>query len=247
MALIKKSHLIIFAFVILIFTAFYMASKAGPHPEALAMIIIVYFFVIYVLKKETPEYLTPESYPGSVALPSGPKYGRSTGSESTYRFGNTDLLKLSKYGNMDFSEIDMATQEMPELAGITNPGSGVASNSRIDNSDVIESAITRGVSLYNPDGSSFSPLQADSAGLGIRASGANPLVSNPLSGKQNIDEMIARKAQHTSSINKRALDGAVRATKDLYWINYQEELDENEKRVWWSSEAQDMETDWTPY
>lgn len=209
--MLKHRHLIVFAFVILVFAAIYMASKAGPHPGVLALIVLVYFIATYVLR---------EGYtnPNSILLPTGG--------------GLNDNSKLSRYGNLPISEIDMSTQEMPSGFG---SATGV-----IDNSDVIEQAITRGVSLFNPDGSGFSPLQADSATVG-------PGMNNPLSGKQNIDEMMARKAQHTSSLNKRALDGAVRSTKNKYWINFQEELDENEKREWWTSEAQDMETDWTPY
>lgn len=151
-------------------------------------------------------------------------------------FTANDNYEISKYNNISTSEdIDMTKQEeapMPRLF----------LDNTIDNSDVIEMAITKGTTLFQPNGTGFSPLK----GIADIPKHFNDY-DIPLSGQQNVDEMLSRKQQQRAATNKRALDGAVRATKELYNKYFQEELDENEKRVWYSSEAQDIETDWNPY
>jgi hypothetical protein len=60
----------------------------------------------------------------------------------------------------------------------------------------------------------------------------------------NIDDKLSRGQMHRSLMNKRAIDGTVRATRnqfDKYFVN---ELDENEKREWWNHQADDVETDY---
>lgn len=151
-----------------------------------------------------------------------------------------DDYEISKYGNISTSEdIDMTRQEMPMNLNI--PYASPESD-KIDNSDVIEMAITRGTTLFQPNGQGFSPLNGIVPTPSIFAK-----YDIPLSGQQNADEMLARKQQQRAATSKRSLDGAVRATRDLFCKYFQEELDENEHRVWYSSEAQDVETDWEPY
>lgn len=161
-----------------------------------------------------------------------------------YMFSNSNLfsehfdvnhnLELSKYGNLPIDEIDMTVQEVPI--------SSKMHNKKIDNSDIIESTITRGTTLFRPNGTGFSPLIGD-----INAPEYFYKYDMPLSGQQNIDEMLARKQQDRANLNKKAIDGAVMSTKNLYSKYFHEELDENEHRVWYSSEAQDIEDDWNPY
>lgn len=151
---------------------------------------------------------------------------------------------FSKYGNVSLSEdIDMAQQMDSDAFNATAfKNSGFNKSSTIDNNDVIEEAITRGVSLFNPSENSFTPINGNAVDL-VQAS----KFDIPLSGKQNVDELLARKQQQRANLNKMAIDGAVQSTKNIYEKYFSEELDENEHRVWWSSEAQDLETDWNPY
>lgn len=147
---------------------------------------------------------------------------------------NTDDNEINKYGNISTSmDIDMTEQQIQNMKF-----NGVS----IDNSDVIEMAITRGTTLFQPDGKGFSPLRGNVETPSMFAN-----YNTVLSGKQNVDEMLARKQQQRANINKRAIDGTVRDTRTFYDKFYKNELDENEKRVWYSSESQDIETDWNPY
>jgi hypothetical protein len=114
-------------------------------------------------------------------------------------------------------------------------------NKTFDNSDVIERVMTRGTSLYSPNNYSFSPIRA-----------VNPLTKpdnyvNVLSGQQNVDELLARRQMYRGSMSERALEGKSRSTRNIYDKYYKKELRENEKRVWWSDEAQDYEDDWDPW
>jgi len=61
----------------------------------------------------------------------------------------------------------------------------------------------------------------------------------------NADDALARKQLHRGDINKKAIDGRVRATRDLYQKYFTDELIENEEREWWDG-TEGMETDWRP-
>ena len=142
----------------------------------------------------------------------------------------------SKYGNISLDgDIDMSEQEVidPSLTG-----NGTA---RFDNSDAIAAVISGGTTLFHPDGRGFSPT-SNHGNVPERFSSQYDI---PLSGKQNLDERFARKQQQRSDINKRAIDGSVRATRELYNKYFTEELNENEERVWYSAEANRTGDDWS--
>ena len=149
---------------------------------------------------------------------------------TSYHIDDTDY-DYSKYDNISLSDdADMTMQEVPVNFG----------NNTYDNLDVIESSITRGTSLFPSEQVGFSTLEGDPDML-------NRYQNIALSGQQNIDELLARKQAQRSTMQKRSLDGAVQATKNLYSKYFTEELNENENREWWSSEASEIETDFTPY
>jgi hypothetical protein len=135
--------------------------------------------------------------------------------------------QLSKYDNLELGEVDMTKQEV-ELDG---------ENDSMDNADVIEQVITRGTTLlpaFSPTNNHYNwELQKK--------------YNIPLSGKQNMDEMLARKQSQRAALNRDALTGKSRHTANTYQESFREELNENEERVWYSSEAQPLETDWTSY
>jgi hypothetical protein len=151
---------------------------------------------------------------------------------------NTDNYEFSPYKNISTSsDIDMTRQELSDES--------VTESGKIDNSDVIDMVITRGTSLFQPDGKGFTPLRGSEDNT-FEKRGFS-LFNIPLTGSQDVDELLARKQTQRGAINKRALDGQVRATRNLFNRYFQEELNENEQRVWYSSEAQNLETDWNPY
>lgn len=147
---------------------------------------------------------------------------------------NTDYM-LSKYQNINLSDLDLTTQEVyPNYNNFKK---------NIDNGDVIEAALTGGTSMFQVGKKlNYSPLAGS---IGTNNVTRFPKLQSPylvLSGQQNVDEMLARKQQQRSLQNKQSLDGSFRSTKNCYKKYFNEELNENEHRVWWSHEAQDMET-----
>lgn len=70
----------------------------------------------------------------------------------------------------------------------------------------------------------------------------------PLSDRAiNMDDKIARKQHHRADINKKAIDGAVRATKDQFERFFSNELAEAEAEPWWEGGETDKESDFKYY
>lgn len=90
----------------------------------------------------------------------------------------------------------------------------------IDNSDIVSYEISRGSSLYIPE--TVVPESND------------------------LDFALTKRHQFSQELSKTAIDGRVRHTKNTYQNVYELELEENESRDWWSSEAADTENSfWT--
>lgn len=60
---------------------------------------------------------------------------------------------------------------------------------------------------------------------------------------QSFDEINANRMANMQMKNKRAIDGTVRNTANNFAKYFQEELDYNENRDWYSQSADDMSTD----
>ena len=160
---------------------------------------------------------------------------------------NLDDDSFSEYKNISLSrDIDTMEQRRIDL-DLTNP------NQPIDNSDIVESASFKFSSNFQPNNSqgitSTSSAYHSGLTLGEREPNAASLkYTVPLNdAAYDLDESLARGQQHRSSINKRAIDGAVRSTKNVFQKVFTNELNENAEREWWSSESTDFETDYHPY
>lgn len=148
--------------------------------------------------------------------------------------------EISDFGNISIpNDIDMTKQQDILLASSNN-------HDILDNTAVVDEIISKGTTLIQPDGYGFSPTEGNPYDISKKISEFHKY-DYPLTGSQNADEMLARKQQQRSNLNRQSLDGSVRATRELYSKYFQEELNENEKRVWWSSESQPIETDFNPY
>lgn len=148
---------------------------------------------------------------------------------------DSDYTSASKYGNISMSDIDLTNQQYPQF----QPKS---KKYKIDNLDSIETVLTRGTSLFQIGNKpNYSPTFGTSPVP--NSSFPRSKYQFPLSGQQNVDELLARKQQQRSDLNQLSTDGRVRSTKTCYQKYFNEELNENEHRVWWSSESQDLETD----
>lgn len=168
---------------------------------------------------------------------------------------DTDETRFSEYGNISMmSDVDSTYQRRADLVLSGSSGSsGKSPIDDIDNSDVVDSALLKHSSLFLPAHatgvtptssaymSNFTLGEPDPATASIQYT--VPLDDSAF----NLDQALARGQQHRASINKRAIDGAVRATKNLYKRVFGNELAENENREWWSSQSTDFETDFRPY
>ena len=159
---------------------------------------------------------------------------------------DTDDNSMSIYGNMSLAnDMDSTQQRIPNID---------LTRGEIDNSDLVEQVVQRGNTVFQP--ANLGVTAASSAQLtnftlagpsGIPIYDHMPTYSIAQNNHNSIDELLARKQQHRGSMNQRAIDGRVRSTKNLYKRYFQNELDENEKRVWYSAEAHEMETDFEPW
>lgn len=59
------------------------------------------------------------------------------------------------------------------------------------------------------------------------------------------DERLATKAIQSGNKNRRAIEGAVRATREQFDCHLEDELDEHEKRRWWGNTDYEVdESNW---
>jgi hypothetical protein len=162
---------------------------------------------------------------------------------------NYDDRKYSEYGNISMArDIDSMEQRSIDLVLPDDK-----SNAGWDNSDLVEASIDKHSSNFQPDRAhGFS--STNSAYLSNMTLGEpNPLMpptnyTVPLNDfAYDLDESLSRGQQYRASINKRAIDGAVRSTRNVFQKSFTNELDENEAREWWSAESTKFETDFRPY
>lgn len=145
----------------------------------------------------------------------------------------TNDYSLNKYGNISISDIDMTRQQR---------FTSFKKSNFIDNSDVIEEVLSGGSSLFQPNGGGYSPVNA----VYRQPKKFNSYLT-PLTGSQNVDELLARKMQQRGTMNYQSMTGTARVNKDIYQKYYFEELNENQHKNWFSSGSYDLETDWQPY
>lgn len=181
-----------------------------------------------------------------------------------------DDTEFSPYGNIKTSsDIDSMMQRNTNMdyIGYNDVGDGgeirvidnsgeirVIDNSGeirvIDNSDLIEDFMQKSSSIFQPNTAQgvTATSSAYHSNFTLHEPGMFLQYSTPINSRgYTADEGMSRLQQHRSSINKRAIDGAVRTTKNRFAKFFANELDENEKRVWYSAEAADIETDFRPY
>lgn len=114
----------------------------------------------------------------------------------------------------------------------------------IDNSDVIERAIEGYITQHTPNGIGVSDSTSATLTKRYLKEPEEQFVREPYQARAyDADEASARRQQHRGDIEKKAIDGSVRSTKNRFAKYFREELDQNEGRVWWSAESKKYDTD----
>lgn len=170
---------------------------------------------------------------------------------------NLQDTEHSNYGNMSKNfDVDYIGQNSHSRMNFPTQ----ESDNRIDNSDVFDD-------LFNNGSSTHVPLEADSRGFhnvkdrtwymnhfqdpqNITAYAEH---STPRNDRAiNADDMLTRRQLHIGDINKKAIDGAVRGTRQQFEHLYTHELAENYARDWWDGEGDDgimggVEVEWETF
>lgn len=237
-----RRAVLMLAFIILI----YIAAVFGmDYPLTVSAVVAACGLVFFgcLFGTSTQEHLT-----------------ENVGSEvSTSTVDGSDVSQLDddryygKYQNVDMLDLDSMLQRPYNIDLGKNPGPGDgtgmgAGSHIIDNSAAVEEAISRGNTVFQPSMQGVSTTSsAMLSNFNLAEPGPIPDFAIPLNNRAtSVDENLARKMQHRGAMNKKAIDGAVRATRNLYEKYFRNELDENERKEWWTAQAQDMETDFMP-
>jgi len=105
----------------------------------------------------------------------------------------------------------------------------------IDNEDVINNALHRyGQTYYTNNNAPSSANPSDDFHVHSNM--------YDQSHGYNMDEQLSRFNAHRQTLNKRAIDGTVRTTKNRFAKYFAGELAESENREWWNNESRDYAT-----
>jgi hypothetical protein len=167
---------------------------------------------------------------------------------------DTDLESYSKYDNMSLAwDMDSMKQRTPD--SIPKPRPGDPKYNKFDNSDVVAQAVSRGDVIFQPaQGPGVSTTtDADLSPMVLAAPSGLPymddysMYDSPTNGWIDIDQKLAIAQQHRGAINKKAIEGYVRSTRNIFQKYFTEELNTSPSE-WWTDDfnGESMETDFGP-
>lgn len=225
----------------------------GPYPRY-ALLVLAFIILVYVVILMGPDHPIPVI--GAVGLAG--YYILEfmfKGEKMTSQTMDSDDISTNvvQNGNIAFNrDYDLMTgaplnQIDPRLQRQWGMPIG-EDNSYIDNSDVVEQSISGGDSVFQPMMQGTSATSAGQLGnFAMGRPGKSVLHDIPQTNLASADELIARKQAHNLDLSRRALEGAVRSTRNKFDKYFQNELAECEELVWWSAEAS-TDTDYdVPY
>lgn len=224
-------YLVIFVFIVIIYIASQFL-RLDEHPtEGIVLLSAAGAILIgFVLASETEHFYLPAGTIPSSEVADGDDLNI-----------NEDEYEHSKYGNIAESrDLDSMDQRIYDQKFGNE-------NDNIDNADIVEEALARGNAVFQPNRVGVSTTNnAQLSNFNLGEPGIMSEYNIPQTNTITADEMLARKQQHRASINKKAIDGKIRSTKNIYKKYFENELEENERRVWWSAEAAEFSTDFDP-
>jgi hypothetical protein len=155
---------------------------------------------------------------------------------------DVDDLGYSNFDNISLAnDIDTLQQRTPNIQ---------FPRDELDNSDVI--AQMYGDTVFQPAHSIGVSTTTNASMSAFNLAGPSGLTEmdsispydSPTNGQINIDEKLAINQQHRGSIAKKAIEGYVRSTKNVYQKYFTNELRENAAREWWDNSSEEgLETD----
>lgn len=222
--------------IVILLLAIYLYT-AGIKGEWILIGSLAAAYIVTMMFKSKEHLENPDALYGETAV------------ENTPLSIDTDDTRWSEYGNIStVGDIDSTLQRRVDLMIPSTD-----SNNDIDNSDIVGSSLLKHSSLFLPAHaqgvtttssaymSNFTLGEPDPATASIQYT--VPLDDSGF----NLDQALTRAQQHRGSLQKRSLDGAVRATKNLYKKYFQNELQLNSEKDWWEASSTDFETDFRPY
>jgi len=161
------------------------------------------------------------------------------------------------YGNVidRSNDLQVEDQRYPnELQPVGQKSDYQFGHDEIDNADVVNQFVTGGANshvsgeitsanFYNVHDLAYPKKAGEKIGYAkpdLVYGSHLPLNNDAIS----IDDKLTRGQIHRSEMNKRAIDGQVRATRDKFSKYFTDELGEAEASEWWNNQAEDEETDY---
>lgn len=243
---------IMLIFIILVYVSYSMYNPNDRFMSAaLATLGTAFFFLVYYGWGHDESFVDFEHAPGLGASDHILRPASNDVIRNERRNMNDQDRHLSRPGNMSWED---------DAGPVTQTDRDITmDNDEIDNSDVVRAYTEGGVSRTHM------PLEGSSSdfhsvrqlaypkhpGQNIGEAATDLMYSEyqvPLSDRAiNIDDKMARKQHHRADMNKKAIDGAVRSTRDKFERFFANELPENEARDWWGGDAMDKESDFKYY
>jgi hypothetical protein len=240
MEITLQDHTLLLAILFIILICVVLGGKRHAEKTKIIMILVGAVLASYFTKFPAGLWKNQQE-----SMEEPRKITNSVVSDDGQLLIDTDENAISQYGNIGISnDVDTLFQRNTDL-DMTD----VAPDD-LDNSDYVQESIQKGSSIFQPNtaqgvtasqGAYHSNFKLAQPGLYMEYS----VPINPRG--YTADEALARKQQHRSDINKKAIDGAVRSTRNIFNKFFQNELHENETNEWWSAEAEEFEADFRPY
>lgn len=249
--------LILMLFIIIVYVCTTMYDPTDPFiMSGLLAVGAAFLYMVWnVSTKDLGEEgltSTPDKIPFSNKKSLQSVGGDVISSDGNFQFDDQSYDSTGVKVSRDFGVIPVSQLQRD----YNIPDTNADNPDEYDNADVVTRFITGGADTYVPEEASSQsyykvhnlaypkhPGYEMGAGSDLLYGQSVPLNENGI----NNDDKLSRGQMHRSQMNKRAIDGTVRATRNKFDKYFGNELDENEKREWWSHQADDVQTDYQYY
>ncbi|MFA6089920.1 MAG: hypothetical protein WC755_08740 [Candidatus Woesearchaeota archaeon] len=210
-------------------------------------IILVILLIVIIKYTSLTKNMFPKSWEEFIPVSNDPIFHTSSGQNKINI--DSDDLEYSDFDNISLAE-DIDSLQQRNI-GLDFPDN----NTGIDNSDLVDQIVSHGDTVFQPaHGIGVSDTTNASMNSFTLGSPSNlpffddmSVYDSPTNGQLNIDEKLAISQQHRGSIARKAVEGYVRSTRNLFQKYFTDELNENSNRIWWDDSAdENLENDFGP-